>query len=105
MTFQHKFNGLALVACVSLGLSACGGGGGGSSEPEIETPDPVTPPVSMAVDFGKTVSELVGPEGSTTLPDGNTFDAEGSPIDVPEYMWDIDGSDVDESELDNVFSG
>lgn len=103
MTFQHRFKTLSLAGLAALFISACGGGSGGSNDPEIEPP--TEPPISEAVDFGKTISDLVSEEGSTTLPDGNTFDSESNPIEIPDYVWDIDDADVDESVLDDIFSG
>ena len=103
MTLQHAFKVNSLIAVATLALAACGGGGGsaGGDEP----PDDPLPPQPVAADFGKTISDLLAPEGTVTLPDGKTYDADSAPIEMSDYLWDIDNSDVDESPLDDVFSG
>ena len=109
MTLQFKLKVTLLASLVSLGLAACGGGGGGSNETAVNEP-PTTPPVSMppatasAVSFGDTIADLVAPDGSVTLPDGRTYDADSAPIEMSDYTWEVDNTDADESVLDDAFS-
>jgi len=107
MTFTKTLQ-LRSVGIISLmSLVACGGGGGGgggsSSNPPMDPPAP-PPPMQSTVDFGKTLSDLVTPDGSVTLPDGRSYDADSAPIEMSDYIWDIDNTDDDQTVLDDVFS-
>ena len=113
MTLSKNVFRTALASLVIVGLTACGGGNSDSETDPIggQTPTPppaVTPtPTATApplVDFNQTVLELATPQGSVTLYDGRTYDGESTPIEISDYTWEIDNSDVDESELDDVFS-
>lgn len=97
---QRKLQSLAAASVITLGLAACGGGGSSGGDNPPANPPPVEPIVS----FGQTVSDLVD-QGSTTLFDGSTYDTDSPPIEMSNYEWEIDDSDVDEGPLDDPFSG
>ena len=100
MLQQKRKLQLLMASLVSSVLMGCGGGSG-SSQSNNNNDDNS----SNVVNFGQTVSGLVMADGDVALPDGQNYNANSSAISLSDFTWEIDGTDSDQSELDDPFSG
>lgn len=81
---------ISIVATVML--TACGGGsGGGNTDDQDEV-----------VNFNQSVVDLAA-NGSTMTFDGKVYDVDNLPIELSDYMWEVEEDDLDQTDLDDVF--